>query len=80
MGRERVKSGEKVARELIVPCASLLPPPCPLPPIVSRSPHPGSADDIPQCDVHPSVARNQSAIVRVPILQFHEHGVALRRF
>ena len=37
----------------------------------------GRADDLPQVDVHPVVARHQVAVVRFAVLQLHQHRVVL---
>lgn len=42
-------------------------------------PVPGGADHLPQVDVHPVVAADQVPVVRLPILQLHQHGVVLCR-
>ena len=34
--------------------------------------------DLPQVDIHPVVTGDEVAVVRLPILQLHQHGVVLR--
>ena len=39
----------------------------------------GSSTRLPEVDVHPVVAGHEVAVVGLPVLQLHEHGVVLGR-